>query len=190
MAKQDVLDAIDATIVENGQKGITAQALKNLLTMMVENGSGDGALRIMAPFLEIASEMFSWEFTPAVWTELVSEIELEMPGFRETDFAKAIEAAFAHNAQVYQQIIEKTRNAEGVLVLIDYSAVAFAVAKATNDSFIEGYSVSSLAECTAVVGDTDNVPTTVVCRTVADNNAYPAGTEFSVNADGGLLVYE
>ena len=47
MAKQDVLDAINATIIENGQKGITAQSLNNILTMMTENageggGSGDG----------------------------------------------------------------------------------------------------------------------------------------------------
>lgn len=46
MTKQDVLDAINATIVENGQKGITADSLRNLLTMMVEamgeGGTGAG----------------------------------------------------------------------------------------------------------------------------------------------------
>lgn len=50
MAKQDALDAINATIVENNQKGITAQSLKNVLITMVENagegGSGDGSLRV------------------------------------------------------------------------------------------------------------------------------------------------
>lgn len=44
MTKQEILEAIEATIVPNGQKGITAESLANLLVEMVnatpEGGSG------------------------------------------------------------------------------------------------------------------------------------------------------
>ena len=58
MAKQDVLDAINSTIVQNDIKAITANALNNVLTMMVENagegGNGDGVLRVWVQ--ELAGE--------------------------------------------------------------------------------------------------------------------------------------
>lgn len=44
MTKQEILDAINATIVANGQKGITAESLANILIEMTnaagESGSG------------------------------------------------------------------------------------------------------------------------------------------------------
>lgn len=46
MNKQEIIDAINATIAPNNIKGITADSLRNLLIMMVENagegGSGSG----------------------------------------------------------------------------------------------------------------------------------------------------
>ena len=40
MAKQDVIDAINATIVPNGSKAINADSLRNLLLLMAENMGG------------------------------------------------------------------------------------------------------------------------------------------------------
>ena len=43
MNKQELIEAIEATLVPNGNKAITADALRNLLTDIVENsGSGGG----------------------------------------------------------------------------------------------------------------------------------------------------
>lgn len=50
MNKQEIIEAINSTIMPNGQKGITAEALANILIEMVnasaEGGSGSGALRV------------------------------------------------------------------------------------------------------------------------------------------------
>lgn len=124
MAKQDIIDAINATIVENGQKGITADSLRNLLIMMTENageggGSGDGALRVIVPELMVFGNlMIDTGFSPASWAELKPLIEQEMP-VDLTEYEAAINAAFAHNANVVQQIIAKAKAGQGVLVAID-----------------------------------------------------------------------
>lgn len=124
MAKQDVLDAINATIVENGQKGITAQALNNVLTMMAENagegGSGDGALRVMFPMDFFGTGEIT-TFTPEYWDALKVEIDAEIPGMADA-LSPVIAEMFTHNAAVYQQLLEKGSNKEGVLCLIDASA--------------------------------------------------------------------
>jgi hypothetical protein len=51
MTKQEILDSINATIVANGQKGITAELLANILTEIVNaapesSGSGSGILSL------------------------------------------------------------------------------------------------------------------------------------------------
>ena len=147
MAKQDVLDAINATIVENGQKGITAQALNNVLTMMTENageggGSGDGVLRIMMPdkiFLAPAcfgSEAVGDGFTPETWALLqsewesiissteISDTEKELYETYLTSMNEVVPAMFAHNAKVYTELVAKAKSKEGIMVLIDQSASA------------------------------------------------------------------
>jgi hypothetical protein len=124
MAKQDVLDAINATIIENGVKGITADSLRNLLIMMTENagegGSGDGALRVIVPdMMLLGPEVLSMgELSPVSWEEMKSIVEQEM----EVDFSEydaAVKASFAHNANVVQQIIEKAKSGQGVSVVLD-----------------------------------------------------------------------
>lgn len=55
MANQNVIDAINATIVENGQKGITADSLRNLLLMMAENGGGASAHTIVVKSAELGT---------------------------------------------------------------------------------------------------------------------------------------
>lgn len=51
MAKEDVKQAINETIVSNGKRGITAQSLANVLNLMVdEGGSGSGAAMLCPKF--------------------------------------------------------------------------------------------------------------------------------------------
>lgn len=127
MAKQDVIDAINATIVENGTKGITADSLRNLLIMMTENageggsGSGDGALRIIVPEtmlfgLTIAE---SGELSPSSWATMRPEMEAELGGFDLSEYEEAVNASFTHNANVLQQILAKARAGQGVSIVLD-----------------------------------------------------------------------
>lgn len=51
MTKEEIKEAIASTIVENGQKGITATALANLLNEIVDaagSGGGGGTLTLLA----------------------------------------------------------------------------------------------------------------------------------------------
>lgn len=129
MAKQDVLDAINATIVENGQKGITAQSLNNVLTMMAENageggGSGDGALRIMVPdtMLGIHAEFIAaGEFSPAIWEQIKAEAANSPRPVDITAWDETFSACFAHNAEVYQSILTKVESHEGTFAILDQS---------------------------------------------------------------------
>lgn len=124
MAKQDVLDAINATIVPNNIKGITAESLNNVLTMMAENagegGSGDGALRVIVPELMlIGLELVNiGEFSPTSWEETKSAYEQSM-GVDLSEYDAAVKASFEHNANVAQQIIEKGKAGQGVSVVLD-----------------------------------------------------------------------
>ena len=128
MAKQDVLDAINATIVENGQKGITAQALNNVLTMMTENageggGSGDGLLRLNVPMFELLKVIRDtnghWEFNQAIWDTFyaaMSESGQEMPNLNEV-----VPTIFAQNAEVLEQIWSKFEEGKYPVVTLDDS---------------------------------------------------------------------
>lgn len=124
MAKQDILDAINATIAPNNIKGITAESLNNVLTMMTENagegGSGDGALRIIVPdMMGLGPEMVAMgELSPASWEEMKSLLEQEM-GVDFSEYDAAVKASFEHNANVVQQIIEKGKAGQGVSVVLD-----------------------------------------------------------------------
>lgn len=123
MAKQDVLDAINATIVPNGIKGITAESLNNILTMMTENagegGCGDGALRVIVPDLVvIGPEIVAMgELSPASWEEMKSLAEAG--GADVSEYDAVIKASFEHNANVAQQILEKAKEGQGVSVVLD-----------------------------------------------------------------------
>lgn len=118
-ANQEVIDAINATIVSNNVKGITADSLRNLLLLMAENsggsgGSGEGALRVMIPNAAAVVEEGATEvdFTP----ETVAMIAAEIP-----ELAEVGEEMFAHNAKVYAQLMEKVNACEGVSVIVDAS---------------------------------------------------------------------
>lgn len=111
-ANQEIIDAINGTIVSNNVKGITADSLRNLLLLMAEN-SGDGALRVMIPNAAAAVE----EGTEVDFNhETVAMIAAEIP-----ELAEVGEEIFAHNAKVYAQLMEKVNACEGVSVIVDAS---------------------------------------------------------------------
>ena len=129
MAKQDVLDAINSTIVQNDIKAITAQSLNNVLTMMVENageggGSGDGALRILVPDMIVGIMLveegdFSLESISEL-REMLFELSPEGAEIFESYLVEC-ENAIVHNANVFATIKEKADSGEGCMVLLDQS---------------------------------------------------------------------
>ena len=129
MAKQDVLNAINSTIVQNDIKAITAQSLNNVLTMMVENageggGSGDGALKILVPDMIVGIMLveegdFSLE-TISELRELLLEFNPEEAEMFEP-YLVGCENAIVHNANVFATIKEKADSGEGCMVLLDQS---------------------------------------------------------------------
>lgn len=98
MTKAEILEAINATIVPNGVKGITAESLANILTEIV-NAAGEGGAG--GEYLDM---------TPANPDDLESE-ELS-------------EEAKAHNAALYTKICEALNNG-GVLPSVSVNADGF-----------------------------------------------------------------
>lgn len=126
MAKQDVLDAINATITPNNVKGITAESLNNVLTMMTENagegGSGDGALRVIVPELIVLGQMMveTGELSPSSWAAMRPELDASIIGGIDlSEYEEVVNASFAHNANVAQQILAKAKAGQGVSVVLD-----------------------------------------------------------------------
>lgn len=105
MTKQEILDAINSTIVANGQKGITAESLNNILNEMVnatpEGGSetsGGDSLKFYTSDL-ISAEMMTREFAESLIgteEEYLSNVILEM---------------LDNNAALYAKIMEILQNA-------------------------------------------------------------------------------
>lgn len=146
MTKQDVLDAINATIVENGTKAITAQSLNNVLTMITENtgegGSGEGALRVIVPdMMQLGPESVAMgELSPASWEELKSL--LEQMGVDSSEYDAVVKASFEHNANVAQQILEKAKAGQGVSVVLDqtpYCPASINVSLQMNPEMVASY---------------------------------------------------
>lgn len=133
MTKQEIIEAINSTMVGNGIKGITAESLRLILTAIAENagggdgGSGDGAVRIMVPdqMLMLSDEFIAaGEFSPTVWDqikEVAYEQELDMSLYDEV-----FSECFAHNAEVYQTLISKMESNEGTYVILDQSLSMYA----------------------------------------------------------------
>lgn len=127
MAKQDVIDAINSTIVPNNAKAINADSLRNLLLLMAENmgggggsSSGDGALRVVVPESLMFGLMIAQtgELSPSSWATMRPEIEAEA-GVDLSEYEIAVNASFTHNAAVAQQILTKARAGQGVSVVLD-----------------------------------------------------------------------
>jgi hypothetical protein len=154
MTKQEIIEAINSTMVGNGIKGITAESLRLILTAIAENagggaagGSGDGALRILMPDGMMGSTFFDAEgapdgfvpgFTPTNWEIMSEEIEYMLSDidnifsdysaeYRDMirnmyeRFLNMVPEMFAHNAEVYNILLEKIANEEGALLMLDES---------------------------------------------------------------------
>lgn len=125
MSKQEILEAINSTIVTNGQKGITAESLNLILNEMVESsgegGSGEGAIRVYA-IPSFILEMFSLsEITPSIWEELSAVLENDLPGFTESQLYLSVKEVFAKNTNVYNTLLEKAGSVSGTSVILDAS---------------------------------------------------------------------
>lgn len=136
MTKQEVLDAINATMVPNGIKAINADSIRNLLTMMLDfvgeagSGSGDGALRVIVPEFQMLGPVLveAGEFSPTSYAAAKEAMSAEMPGLDWSEYDAAVNAAFAHNAAVAQQLIAKAKTGQGVSLVIDQTPLLTASA--------------------------------------------------------------
>ena len=142
MAKQDVIDAINSTIVPNNAKAINADSLRNLLLLMAENmgggggsSSGDGALRVVVPESLMFGLMIAQtgELSPSSWATMRPEIEAEA-GVDLSEYEIAVNASFTHNAAVAQQILTKARAGQGVSVVLDETPYSSAFVNVAFDS--------------------------------------------------------
>lgn len=157
MAKQDVLDAINSTIVQNDIKAITAQSLNNVLTMMVENagegGSGDGPLRIMVPdMITGLNEAFieAGEFSPSVWGQM--KIEVTESGIDVSLYDDVFNTCFTHNAEVYQTLLGKLESHEGTYVILDQSLSGSVGYKIQLDAMINSIGMGSVESSNMSMG--------------------------------------
>lgn len=139
MSKSELIELIDSTIKTNGAKGISAQSLNNTLLEMVESsgeGSGSGALTVYREDSLFGTVLFNGEFTPEKWEELLPTVDSTViPGLSSGDYAKAVEMAFAHNADVYNTIVEKAKSQEGMFLMLDLTPTMLAAIKAVGDAY-------------------------------------------------------
>ena len=155
MAKQDVLDAINSTIVSNNIKGITADSLRNVLTLMTENagsGSGEGALRVMIPesISDTESEevLFNLEYFE---TYEKPEMDIIAPGLGDR-MSAFFQEMFAYNAEAYTQILEKAQKFEGMMCLLDASMSSKILVGALLELFgHEGELTAGTFSCSAMI---------------------------------------
>lgn len=205
MAKQEVLDAINATVAPNNIKGITADALRNVLTLMTENagsGSGEGALRVMVPMDMFADvDAIETDFTPESWETMKQGLEVFIPGISAT-LDPVVEEIFRHNAEVYTLLMEKAAKNEGVMCLLDMSAWAkemmgaIAMTEGVTISF-NAFSISTPSM--AMIIETEpaemaaemDMPTGIHIKPLSRNHdigIYPF-TAVELRADGTVRMY-
>lgn len=129
MAKKDVHEAIDATMVPNGVKAINADSVRNLLHMMTDNagegGGGDGGVKVYALPPMLIYEMIgeaggTVEMTPESWAEIKAMMEEVNPGFIPPELDTAMEEAFAANAEVYKTMMQKAKDGVSTYAVIDF----------------------------------------------------------------------
>lgn len=205
MAKQEIFDAINATIAPNNIKGITADSLRNVLTLMAENagsGSGEGALRVMVPLDMFGDvEATEMDFTPESWETMKLDLEGIIPGISAA-LDPIIEELFRHNAEVYPLLMEKAAKNEGVMCLLDMSAYvkemmgAFAMVEGVTISF-DAFSMSIPstamiieAEPTEVAAEMD-MPMGINIKPLSHNHdiGIQPFTAVELRADGTVRMY-
>lgn len=155
MSKQEILEAINNTIVANGQKGITAESLNLILNEMVESsgegGSGEGAIRVYAAPTYIFDMFQISELTPESWEEIGIEFNSTLPGFTESALYLSIKDMFTKNVEVYKTLIEKANSISGTSVILDTSAVSASYLEFMGEMYeLElGGAVIDMARCSA-----------------------------------------
>lgn len=84
MSKEELIEAINGTLISNEEKAITADALRNLLTDIVENsGSGDGSsggggISLFAHFKEETNEDGEQIITSLLTSEQIAHNKEQM----------------------------------------------------------------------------------------------------------------
>lgn len=124
MTKEEIIQAIDETIVPNNKKAITATSMANILRELAsvsgKGASGDEILRLHLPVMSLLGIGLS-EWNPTVLEEIILEVEQSMPNARESLFYTLLSESFELNAQVYRTIKERGSKGEGALVVADFS---------------------------------------------------------------------
>lgn len=129
MTKQEIINAINATIVANGQKGITAESLKNILNEMVNatpeggSGGGDGLLKVYLPDPILGDGFAQYGgFNLEIYNQLRTDLEgMGIPSTMLDAYGEVVSEYLEANATAYQTLIQKAQNKEGAVVLIDTS---------------------------------------------------------------------
>lgn len=158
MAKKDVHEAIDATMVPNGVKAINADSVRNLLHMMTDNagegGGGDGGVKVYALPPSVVFEIFGGEeVTPESWAEVKARVEEVNPEFViSPEFDTAMEEAFAANAEVYKTMMQKAKDTTSTYAVIDMSKLmeGFVTMEQPESGVLINYSVGVLASAMAM----------------------------------------
>lgn len=199
MAKQEVLDAINATVAPNNIKGITADSLRNVLTLMTENaGSGEGTLMVMAPLGLVGPEAIEMDFTPEYWEQVKIEAEIIVPGTSE-QFDPIVEEIFRHNAEVYPLLMEKAAKNEGVMCVLDMSAFGKAFMELLGLTEGVAFSINALSlssPSAAVIVEAEPAesaeemgwPIGLNIIPLYTDSVYPFST-VELRADGSLRMY-
>lgn len=158
MAKKEVHEAIDATMVPNGVKAINADSVRNLLHMMTDNagegGGGDGGVKVYALPPELVFDIFGGEeVTPEIWDEVKATVEAVNPGFViSPEFDTAMEEAFAANAKVYKTMLQKAKDGVSTYAVIDMGKLmeGFVTMDQPEYGSLINYSVGVLASAMAM----------------------------------------
>lgn len=148
MTKNEIIEAINATIAPNNQKGITAESLANILIEMV-NASGEGGAGALRVHWDAG--MLDIPFTPASYEALFSSPEGAGIGGLENPMYKAAQKCFADNAAAYQTILQKTDSWEGILCMLDASMMSSVIGEyeiGHEEPTLEFYNISSAYPCT------------------------------------------
>ena len=122
MTKNELIEAINSTIVANGQKGITAESLNLILNELVNSGGGTGGV-----------------------TFYIGNID------ESTGAATQTEQQKAHNAEMFQ-VVKNAEQLPPVMVDMSdyYSASMGMTAKMAGSSSIVGYIPAETAELMGV----------------------------------------
>ena len=125
MSKKDVIARINSAFVQNNNKAINADSLRNGFLDVVDiiPEVGDGALTMLMPdILVLGLAIDNGEFTPQLWEDFKA-LYGEMEEFKSyLEFAEPlVKKSFEHNAKLYQTLMERAQENKPFFILMDYS---------------------------------------------------------------------